>query len=486
MAIFNQIPVTFSSTPYLLVNGVKVTVNETCGLNRSKIYTISSKELTFEVTGSNTALLTLEDGDFGDCESITGIVKIFLSAGLGFNDLTLALNHKSECTVRLDFNASLIAAEETVYNFNSIDESNWVLSSNSGSKFDGKFKLKSTSFDTLQMTYADAGHTFVVLYGNIEKDYSVENLFYEEKANSINNYPPNDYQDISNRLNGNKIGTIANLFGKDNQNNFLNPTFSFGKFVKVVVNIEGANYDLEYLRTINSGSGFGFSTFIDYDILYDGTNAIIRTAMDNRLGSTYTATVKLGNSTPVTKPNLPTYKLGTTKIYSEVYTIPSSTIIPTGIEVIQVTGQDTAKPSVTTANYGLVRIKELGAVNDIWYYATTTNIDQINVSTANKMQITLPSGSESKPLGTDVKYLVSIDGRNNWGVLSGNSFISKVDNSTLSSHNWSGTNAMTSTQLSSTEFDVSAYNTIDFAIALKTTINTITPSLDQLVISTSI
>lgn len=116
MAIFNQIPVTFSSTPYLEVNQIKVTLNEICGSNSFTTYTLSSPEIDFEITGSNTGVLTIEDGDFGDCEPINGIATFSLSTSLlNPNNLTINTNNsKPACKATINFTATLLEIAEPI------------------------------------------------------------------------------------------------------------------------------------------------------------------------------------------------------------------------------------------------------------------------------------------------------------------------------------------------------------------------------------
>jgi uncharacterized protein (TIGR02145 family) len=115
-------------------------------------------------------------------------------------------------------------------------------------------------------------------------------------------------------------------------------------------------------------------------------------------------------------------------------------------------------------------------------HLTTTNSSQKDTSTWTAVSgITL---TQTTPTNTDLKYLVSFDGRSTWRYWDGDSWetstlddlqtngMSKTTLEGLSSANWSSTNGFSP-------------GTLDFAIDLSTTDNTATPELDNIEIEYS-
>ncbi|MBU4536893.1 fibronectin type III domain-containing protein, partial [Patescibacteria group bacterium] len=114
------------------------------------------------------------------------------------------------------------------------------------------------------------------------------------------------------------------------------------------------------------------------------------------------------------------------------------------------------------------------------YYITTTDASQIDVSTYSA--ITDVDLTQTTPTGTDVKYLVSFDGRTSWKYWTGSAWassslanlqsqgMSKTSLEALGSANWS----------TSGGFVAGTTTTLDFAMDLSTSDSSATPELDQI------
>lgn len=116
-------------------------------------------------------------------------------------------------------------------------------------------------------------------------------------------------------------------------------------------------------------------------------------------------------------------------------------------------------------------------IND-WYYTQTNINSQLDTSLSNLLNVFI--NNEIIPINTDAKYLISIDGRNNWGVFTdASTFVSKVTQANLTDYDWSPFgNAMTKTQIEQYQFDISGTNTIDFAIGIRSTNSSVTPTIE--------
>lgn len=130
----------------------------------------------------------------------------------------------------------------------------------------------------------------------------------------------------------------------------------------------------------------------------------------------------------------------------------------------------------------------LGIQNDAratnnWYHVKSTASTQIDATGFNNMDIA-PS-NEVLPANTDIRYLISVDGRNNWGVFTdASTFSTVVSDAGLEAYDWS-TSSMTKTNLEAFTFDISTYTTLDFAIALFSSSSVNTPTLDGLGVTIS-
>ncbi len=123
-----------------------------------------------------------------------------------------------------------------------------------------------------------------------------------------------------------------------------------------------------------------------------------------------------------------------------------------------------------------------GLTADSRYYITTTDTNQVSeASTVVSIDIT-----QTTPSDTDIKWLVSFDGRSTWHKLTGANCASTEVTSDVSTYDFSATDAANDyTEIESymAGCDISTNGTLDFAIDLETTHDTNVPSLDKIIIN---
>lgn len=122
--------------------------------------------------------------------------------------------------------------------------------------------------------------------------------------------------------------------------------------------------------------------------------------------------------------------------------------------------------------------------NNETLYIITTNTNQINLTGLNVLNFQFTNASFNNS-STFIGILVSFDNRNNWGILTdSNTFTILVNNSNLPNHNWFSTIGSSSMTVNSLQtlnnIDVTVYNSLDIAIAMKTNSLTGAPSIESL------
>jgi len=114
-----------------------------------------------------------------------------------------------------------------------------------------------------------------------------------------------------------------------------------------------------------------------------------------------------------------------------------------------------------------------------WY--VTTNTNQINTSTWNS--ISALDFTQTTPTDTQLKYLLSVDGKTTWKKWTGSAWASE----TLANIHTNGNSKTTLEALLQADFDLLfSSGTLDIAIGLKTTVATSTPELDLITITYSL
>ena len=114
------------------------------------------------------------------------------------------------------------------------------------------------------------------------------------------------------------------------------------------------------------------------------------------------------------------------------------------------------------------------------YYITTSDTSQIDVTTYRS--ITGVTLTQTTPTNTDLKYLVSFDGRSTWKYWDGDSWeASSLANLQTNGMSKTTLEAITESQWGETNgFESRTTRTLDFAVDLSTSDSSVTPSLDNI------
>lgn len=112
---------------------------------------------------------------------------------------------------------------------------------------------------------------------------------------------------------------------------------------------------------------------------------------------------------------------------------------------------------------------------DTYYYVRTTDANQVDLS--NVETITAATITQTTPTNTDVRWLVSFDGRATWSVWDGDAW---VEHTGGLAGDWSAANTKAELEDGMDELPVPQPETLDFAFALKTTDAGVSPSVDGL------
>ena len=116
------------------------------------------------------------------------------------------------------------------------------------------------------------------------------------------------------------------------------------------------------------------------------------------------------------------------------------------------------------------------------YYVTTSNNSQFN--TSSWAHISSATFTQTTPANTDIKYLVSFDGRSSWKYWDGDSWeISNLDNLQTNGMNKTTIEGITQSQWESSGGFIAMSGTLDFAADLNTSSSSATPELDNISIN---
>lgn len=117
----------------------------------------------------------------------------------------------------------------------------------------------------------------------------------------------------------------------------------------------------------------------------------------------------------------------------------------------------------------------MGYPTDTYYYVRTTDVNQVDLT--NVEVISSATITQTTPANTDIRWLVSFDGRTTWKKWDGDAWVVHTDGLT---GDWAVANTKAQVEDGLDELPVPQPETLDFAFALKTTDAAATPSVDKL------
>lgn len=179
---------------------------------------------------------------------------------------------------------------------------------------------------------------------------SVQPLTVNTLERSVTKGDDSSYTDISNKLNKTSFSANESAQIAYFNINSVSPQFTLGEFLKSEVIISGVTYEI-YQARVNNSVGISFR------LIFDGTNVVIQTRMDNRNGSTYDTEITfLGQTQNYT--NLPTSIFAGAATWNDSFIVPNTTTLPTGLIPINIIGRDGVNRR--TEQQGIINIKTLG------------------------------------------------------------------------------------------------------------------------------
>lgn len=483
MAIIQTI--TINNSTSATVQDVQVLLRD-LDLSTQRTLTLASTPAELTLAGNQITIDTTSSG-FGSSTNLSG-------------EITVTLDYLGQpCTNVIPFTPEyVLISSETIYEFNSVDEPNWSLEDDSFSEFNGRYELVSDPADFDIVAVYD-----ITSITDSARTYLSNSIFKPFVTNFTAANPNWTGSSFEFATSGELWLTWARTYGK-NQNR---------KKIVIICFID-ESHPSYHGRTMNPAN-YGnqpTNTFIahrnvfldDYQNYYDYFKGLVyaipaRSTSDvfNHYANfhlhVYAAVEgRIIPSGEFIQTLVPGRDISAIKTSNPYTTLSNPNNEPTpGLKYYGWFEKHDITPGATGLSYSTFESDfnstlSLNIIDNSYYHSTTTNTTQINATGAANMNISFPVGSELIPANTEIKYLISVDGRNTWGVFTdATTFVIKTNNASLSSFNWSGTNSMTSADLTSFTFNIAAYNTIDFAIALKTDSANVTPSLDEMRINIS-
>lgn len=436
--------------------------------------------------------------------------------------------------VRLHGNAG---GSDTSIDFDAADEANYTQEdSSSGTDFaDGAAKLHSSSSTTTSivpsMTSNNVPSPFVITASSFQTDYGAFRAFDGIKNDIMNGWATdgvdsgiitidlgtthivNSYSLSKRNNNYAEMPKNWTFEGSNNNNNWdvldthSDVTSWFAKETKTYQFNNSTSYRY-YRLNVTANGGYGYLCICEINLYEDVSNyptsqgyyikspqidtsskigvtnvVITETTPDNTQnrylvsidgGTTYKAWD--GDSwETVTLANIHTNGMSKTTLEG-ISNANWSTLFSAGTLDFAV-GLKTTSASVTP-EVSLITINFASEyVKDSDYYITTSNSNQID--TLNWEEINSITITQTEPDDTIIRYALSVDGRTTWKAYKSGAW----NTVTLANLN---TDGMTKTEfeaLSATEYDSIIGSTLDFAIGLKTTDSTVTPSCSLISIS---